>query len=253
MPGLSFRAQIAGRSPVDITGANVWDYIGVYNGGGIQTIYDADNSVIDALTGGNGYGVLRHRPPEWLSDENPTEIIEGWQVIGGRSERDDDRADLRRRHARVRPRDQSGAHADERLLRDEQPERVELLRGRQREAGARPVPPLTSDYPAANQIETMYPMIDPFPDSPTYNSPDGCNVLDDADDMAALASIYPAPGRRYADRHRSTAESSRRTAPARLTGVNVDRAASTSRSMGAMSHPPATRPRACLAPTARSR
>lgn len=58
VPNSSFRAQVAGRSPVDITGANVWDYIGVYNGGGIQTIYDADNSVIDALTGGDGYGVL---------------------------------------------------------------------------------------------------------------------------------------------------------------------------------------------------
>jgi uncharacterized membrane protein len=40
----------------------------------------------------------------------------------------------------------------------------------------------------------MYPMIDPWPQSPTYNSPQMATVLDDADDMAALSSIYPAAG-----------------------------------------------------------
>ena len=37
-------------------------------------------------------------------------------------------------------------------------------------------------------------MIDPWPSSPTYNSPEMAKVLDDADDMAALSSIYPAAG-----------------------------------------------------------
>ena len=67
VPTSNFRAAIAGRSPVDITGANVWDYIGKYNGGGIQTIYDADNSVIMEVTGGDGYGVLGIASPEYTS------------------------------------------------------------------------------------------------------------------------------------------------------------------------------------------
>ena len=83
VPTSSFRAAVAGRSPVDITGANVADYIGKYNGGGIQTIYDADNSVIMELTGGDGYGVLGIASPEYVSDQDPTQIIEGWQIIGG--------------------------------------------------------------------------------------------------------------------------------------------------------------------------
>ena len=41
------------------------------------------------------------------------------------------------------------------------------------------------------QIETMYPMIDPFPWSSTYNSPQMATV-NVADDMAALSSLYPA-------------------------------------------------------------
>ncbi len=61
VPTSSFRAAIAGRSPVDITGANVYDYIGKYNGGGIQTIYDADNSVIDGADGRRRLRRARHR------------------------------------------------------------------------------------------------------------------------------------------------------------------------------------------------
>ncbi len=62
------------------------------------------------------------------------------------------------------------------------------------QAGPDQCGPAAAGYPAANQIETMYPMIDPYPDSPTYNSPEMAKVQDDADDMAALSAIYPAPG-----------------------------------------------------------
>ena len=122
VPTSNFRAAIAGRSPVDITGANVWDYIGKYNGGGIQTIYDADNSVIMEVTGGDGYGVLGIASPEYASDQDPTQIIEGWQIIGGSFlNATQHRSDLRRRDPRVRPRHQPRAHAGQRLLREQQP------------------------------------------------------------------------------------------------------------------------------------
>ena len=74
-------------------------------------------------------------------------------------------------------------------------------------------------YPAASDIETMYPMIDPRADSPRYNSPQMATV-DIADDRAALASIYPAAG--YAAstgtlRGRVVAKDG----TSQLTGVNV--------------------------------
>ena len=46
-------------------------------------------------------------------------------------------------------------------------------------------------FPTAAQIETMYPMINPYPESRAYNSPEMAKV-DNADDIAALSSIYPA-------------------------------------------------------------
>ena len=47
------------------------------------------------------------------------------------------------------------------------------------------------EYPTAAQIETMYPMINPFPCRSSYNSPQMATV-NVADDKAALSSIYPA-------------------------------------------------------------
>ena len=195
VPGSSFRAQVAGRSPVDITGANVWDYIGVYNGGGIQTIYDADNTVIDALTGGNGYGVLGIASPEWLSDENPTEIVEGWQIIGGSFLSATSTAQISGVVTHEFGHAINLAHTQTNgFYSMNNPNAWSAYAGGGEKPGPDQCTALVSDYPAANQIETMYPMIDPFPDSPTYNSPEMANVLDDADDMAALASIYPADG-----------------------------------------------------------
>ncbi len=79
VPTCSFRASVSSRrSPVNITGANVAeDYIGKYNGGGIQVIYDADNSVISEVTGGDAYGVLGIASPEFLASEGSTEMVEG--------------------------------------------------------------------------------------------------------------------------------------------------------------------------------
>ena len=195
VPTSSFRARIAGRSPVDITGANVYDYIGAYNGGGIQVIYDADNSVIMELTGGDGYGVLGIASPEYLSDSDETRIVEGWLIIGGSflSATSTDQVSgvvthefghaINLAHTQT-----NGFYAGN------DPNAWSRYAGGAEQAGPDQCGPAVASYPAASQVETMYPMIDPWPDSPSYNSPEMAKVLDDADDMAALSSIYPATG-----------------------------------------------------------
>jgi uncharacterized membrane protein len=195
VPTSSFRAQIADRAPVDITGANVGDYIGKYNGGGIQVIYDADNSVIDALAGGDGYGILGVASPEFASASDPSQIIEGWLVIGGSflnatsTEQVSGVVTHEFGHAiNLAHTQTNGFYA----MND--PSSWTQYAGGPEQAGPDQCGPAAAGYPAANQIETMYPFIDPLPQSPTYNSPQMAIVLDDADDMAALSSIYPVAG-----------------------------------------------------------
>jgi len=194
VPTSSFRAAIAGRSPVDITGANVFDYIGKANGGGIQTIYDADNSVIDTLVGGDGYGILGVASPEFASATDPTVIVEGWQVIGGSflnatsTEQISGVVTHEFGHAINLAHTQTNG-----FLQMNDPNSWTPYAGGPEKAGPDQCGVVAS-YPAANQIETMYPFIDPIPYSPTYNSPQMAVVQDDADGMAALSSIYPAPG-----------------------------------------------------------
>jgi hypothetical protein len=197
VPTSSFRAAIAGRSPVDITGENVFDYINSTksNGGGIQTIYDADNSVIDALTGGDGYGILGVASPEFASASDPTVIIEGWQVIGGSflnattTEQISGVVTHEFGHAINLAHTQTNG-----FYQMNDPNSWTQYAGGPEQAGPDQCGPAAQGYPAANQIETMYPFIDPLPYSPTYDSPQMAIVQDDADDMAALSSIYPAPG-----------------------------------------------------------
>lgn len=195
VPTSSFRATIAGRASVDITGANVWEYIGKFNGGGIQTIYDADNTVIDALTGGNGYGVLGIASPEYLAD-GTNQIIEGWQVIGGSFLNATSTAQISGVVTHEFGHAINLAHTQTNgFYAMNNPAAWSYYAGGPEQAGPDQCGTATAgSYPAANQIETMYPVIDPWPSSPTYNSPEMAKVLDDADDMAALSSIYPAPG-----------------------------------------------------------
>jgi uncharacterized membrane protein len=195
VPTSSFRAAIAGRSPADITGANVWNYIGPYNGGGIQTIYDADNSVIMEVTGGDGWGVLGIASPEWTSEQDSTQIIEGWQIIGGSflSATSTDQISGVVTHEFGHAINLAHTQTNG-FYSSNNPSAWSRYAGGGEQAGPDQCGPAAAGYPAANEIETMYPMIDPYPESPTYNSPEMAKVQDDADDMAALSAIYPAPG-----------------------------------------------------------
>ncbi len=198
VPTSSFRAQIAGTLPADITGANAGSVIGASNGGGIQVIFDSDGSVLQDFMG-VGPGVLGIATPEYLAGEDSTQIVEGWVILRG----EEDYAAwgypdyvkgepvsgvmthefghaINLAHSQT-----NGYYARNKGNPDwNQPDGPE-------QAGPDQCGKVVADYPTAEQIETMYPLVNPYPFSSGYNSPQMATV-NVADDRAALSSIYPA-------------------------------------------------------------
>lgn len=193
VPTSNFTAQWAGRLPADVTGASMGSIIGQWNGGGIQVIFDADGSVINEFVGGDGYGILGIASPEYLAADGTT-IVEGWVIVGG--------AWLETRnpaaisgvvthefgHAINLAHSQTNGHY---ALAN--PKRTwDGLPGYE-QAGPDQCGSTLAPYPTAAQIETMYPLINPYEQSYGYNSPQMATV-NVADDMASLSSLYPEPG-----------------------------------------------------------
>jgi hypothetical protein len=199
VPTSSFRAEIAGQLPFDVTGANAGQIIGVANGGGIQIIFDSDGSVIGDFMGA-GPGVLGIASPEYLAAPDSNQIVEGWVIIRGEENYKDSWPDYTPGeptsgvvthefgHAIGLAHSQTNGY----LARNKGDPDYGVPDGAE-QAGPDQCGKVAAGYPAANQIETMYPMINPFPWSSSYNSPQMA-IVDDADDMEALSSIYPAPG-----------------------------------------------------------
>jgi uncharacterized membrane protein len=190
VPTSSFSAQWAGRLAEDITGANMAKVIGAWNGGGIQVIYDADGSVISEFTGGGGYGVLGIASPEYLAADGTT-IVEGWVIVGGSWLETRNAAAISGvvthefGHAINLAHSQTNGHY---ALAN--PKRTwDGLPGFE-QAGPDQCGPTQTPYPSADQIETMYPLINPYEGSYGYNSPQMATV-NVADDMAALSALYP--------------------------------------------------------------
>jgi hypothetical protein len=197
VPTSSFRAEIAGTLPFDVTGANAGQVIGASNGGGIHVIFDSDGSVIRDFMGA-GDGVLGIASPEYLAGEGSTQIVEGWVIIRG----EDDYKEIWPDYTPGEP--TSGvvthefghainlAHSQTNgyYARNKGDPDLGFPDGPE-QAGPDQCGKVVAAYPRADQIETMYPMINPFPWSKSYNSPQMA-IVDDADDMAALSSIYPA-------------------------------------------------------------
>ena len=244
----SFRAQVTGTLPQDITGANVGTVIGAWNGGGIQVIYDADGSVISELTGGTGYGVLGIASPEYLAGDGSTQITEGWLVVGGSS------------FPTANPEPVSGVVTHElghaiNLAHSQVNGYLSINNpaylGRTGPERAGPDQCGTSTaYPAQEEIETMYPIINPYPNRPDYDSPQMATV-DVADDrLPCRRCIRPRTTRRAPARSR--AASLRRTGTASSRASTSSHVASTSLLRAPSRAFPATLPRASRARTARS-
>ena len=196
VPTSSFRAVIAGTLPFDVTGANAGQIIGASNGGGVQVIFDSDGSVLSDFMGA-GPGVLGIASPEFLASEGSNEIVEGWVIIRG----EDNYKDFWPDYTPGEPTSGVVTHEFGHAIglahtqtngyysRNQANPDFGTIDGPE-QAGPDQCGKV-APYPTMAQIETMYPVIDPFPWSSTYNSPEMATI-NVADDMAALSSLYPA-------------------------------------------------------------
>jgi hypothetical protein len=222
----SFRAEIAGTTNDlglgDITGANAGSIIGADNGGGLHVIFDADGTVLTDFLGA-GFGVLGIATPEFLEGEGSRRIVEGWVVITGQGEGVEEvvtGAPLSGVITHELGHAIGLAHSQTNGLyfRNQPIEAWGLPAGAER-AGPDQCPANITTYPTADQVETMYPFIDPYPTSPTYNSP-GMATVNVADDKSALSTLYPAPGFRQAT-GRIVGRVLAADGESELTGINV--------------------------------
>ena len=202
VPTSSFRAEVVGTVADlglgDIVGANAGSIIGADNGGGLHVIYDADDSVLRDFIG-VGFGVLGIATPEFLEGEGSTRIVEGWVIITGQGEGLEEVVTGGPlagviTHEFGHAINLAHTQTNGLYFRNQPIEEWGLAAGAEH-AGPDQCASSVNGYPTAEQVETMYPFIDPYPFSPTYNSP-GMATVNMADDRAALSSLYPAPGYR---------------------------------------------------------
>jgi len=222
----SFRAQVVGTVADiglgDITGANAASIIGADNGGGIHVIYDADGTVLEDFMG-VGFGVLGIATPEFLESEGSTRIVEGWAIITAQGEGVEEVVTggplagvitHEFGHAIGLAHTQTNG-----LYYRNQPIEAWGVPAGTEKAGPDQCPSTITTYPTTEQVETMFPFIDPYPTSPTYNSL-GMSTVNIADDKSALSWLYPA--RNY--RQKTGTISGRVVAKdgvTQITGINV--------------------------------
>ena len=226
VPTSSFRAEVVGTVAAiglgDITGSNAGSIIGADNGGGIHVIYDADGTVLADYMG-VGYGVLGIATPEFLAAEGSTRIVEGWAIITAQGEGVEEvvtGAPLAGVITHEFGHAIGLAHTQTNGLyfRNQPIEAWGVPAGTEK-AGPDQCSSTIAAYPTMEQVETMFPFIDPYPFSPTYNSP-GMATVNVADDKSALSSLYPAR-----DYRRKTGTIAGRVVAkdgvSQITGVNV--------------------------------
>jgi uncharacterized membrane protein len=202
VPTSSFRAQVVGTTGDlglgDITGENAGSIIGADNGGGLHVIFDGDGSVLRDFMG-VGDGVLGIATPEFLEAEGSTRIVEGWVIITGEAEGVEEvvtGAPLSGIVTHEFGHSIGLAHSQTNgLYYGNQPIEAYGLPAGAEHAGPDQCASTITSYPTADQVETMYPFIDPYPWSPMYDSA-AMATVNVADDKAALSALYPAPGYR---------------------------------------------------------
>jgi hypothetical protein len=202
VPTSNFRAKVAGTMADlglgDIVGANAGSVIGADNGGGIHVVFDGDGSVLRDFFG-VGDGVLGIATPEFLESEGSTRIVEGWVIITAQGEGVEEvvtGGPLAGVITHEFGHSIGLAHTQTNGLyfRNQPIDAWGLPAGSER-AGPDQCESTVTTYPTVEQVETMFPFVDPYPWSPTYNSP-AMATVNVADDKSALSWLYPAPGYR---------------------------------------------------------
>jgi len=213
VPTSSFQAQVVGDFasvglPDVNSAATAAQVIGVENGGGLYFIYDADAKIMQEFFGAPP-NVLGIASPEW-ADETTGTITEGWVVINAQARWAGD--DNLQNYAGV--------------FTHEMGHSINLAHSQTNGAIAfygdtrGPRSCATLPYSTAltvNDIETMYPFINPKPGT---GSGLAQSTVDRTEDKAAISNLYPAPG--YPDTHGSIAGRVLQTnGRDGITGVNV--------------------------------
>jgi probable HAF family extracellular repeat protein len=187
VPTSSFNGVVAGDFASiglpDIDGSNIDLVLGTYNGGGVHVVYDSDGSVFTALFG-SPYGVLGITIVEFASDTSPdiqevTVILNGFAVP----------------EPPTPPEEASAMYAG--ISTHEFGHAINLAHSQTNGAqilffdlftGPAGCATPYDGYPAADDIETMYPF--------TFMSYTGVpeSTVDILDDIEAVSDIYPAAG-----------------------------------------------------------
>ena len=187
VPTSSFRAVVAGdfsaRSLGDIDATTVESVLGVFNGGGIDIIYDNDGSIMTNFFGLPPTGVLGITNIDYIGVGTP-EIAEAWIVLSGPGIYANDPDGIGFQgvithelgHALNLGHSQAnGAVWNPSVYDSPQPEGC-------------PAP--WTGGPDPSQVETMYTISTPEPG----NSGESMGTVDRLDDRSALSDLYPAPG-----------------------------------------------------------
>ena len=194
VPTSSFKGKVVGSFAKlglpDIDGSNIGLVLGTYNGGGVHVVYDADGSVFTALFG-SPYGVLGLTVIEYVSDTN-SDIVEATTILNGTFVPEPP----------ATPEEASAKFAG--ISTHEFGHAINLAHSQTNgpqilyydtDTGPAGCTTPYEGYPAADDIETMYPITN----IDSTGAPE--STVDILDDVAALSDIYPARG--WPNRYRS--------------------------------------------------
>ncbi len=186
VPSTALRTKVEGNFSLknlpNIDATNITKIIGTHNGRGIYVVFDADGSIMQNFFGVSD-GVLGISSPQYAIDGTTT-ITESFAVLNG---------------ATVNPQD-TGAASFQGVATHEFGHSLGLAHSQVNGAVVffnDPVGPAScgalpyGGTPGRNDVETMYPYIDPTPGT---GSGVGMGKVHTLDSMASISDLYPAAG-----------------------------------------------------------